>query len=111
MIYSKEHQCRKNRVDKKIVDHKRGGISQKRRGAISPLVRSQVKERSNGLCEVRKRCTGAVALHMAHLQSRNTIEETKADMIRHACYECHSWLDFNADGIRYKKQLRGKDAG
>ena len=106
MMYTKEMQTRKNRVEKPKVNHKRGGISQKRRGAISPLVRSQVKERSKGLCEIRKRCNGALGVHMAHLQSRNTIEETTPEMIRHACYECHSWLDTNDEGIRYKRQLR-----
>lgn len=107
MMYTKEMQLRHNKVKKpKKINHKRGGISQKRRGAISPSVREEVKERSKGRCEVRKRCTGAVAVHMAHLQSRNTIEETNADTLLHACLSCHMWMDTTAEGIKYKRSLR-----
>lgn len=90
----------------KKINHNRGGISQKRRGAISPSVRAEVKERSKGRCEVRKRCNGAVAVHMAHIQSRNTIDATNADTLLHACLACHMWMDTTAEGIRYKRQLR-----
>ena len=107
MMYTKEMQLRHNKVKKpKKINHKRGGISQKRRGAISPSVRAEVKERSKGLCEVRKRCTGAVAVHMCHLQSRNTIETTTAEMILHGCVACHMWMDTTAEGIKYKRALR-----
>lgn len=106
MMYTKEMQTRKNRVDKPKVNHKRGGISQKRRGAISPSVRAEVKARSRGVCEVRKRCNGSEALHMAHTKSRNTIDATTANDLLHACLECHMWMDTTAEGIRYKRQLR-----
>lgn len=89
-----------------LYNNRNGKKTQRMKGAISPSVRAEVKARSRGLCEVRKRCNGAVGVHMAHLQSRNTIEETTADMLRHACLDCHSWLDTNSEGIKYKRQLR-----
>lgn len=101
------------KVDKpEKVKHKRSDKkTQKRRGAISPSVREEVKLRSKGRCEIRKRCTGAPAVHMCHLQSRNTIEETTARMILHGCVACHDWIDKNGDGVKHKKSLREKDAG
>lgn len=113
MIYSKQYQVRKNKVDKptKYINNRKGKKTQRQRGAISPAVRAEVKKRSNGLCEIRKRCTGDVAVHMCHLQSRNSIEATTADMLLHGCVKCHDWLDKTGDGVIYKKSLRRKDAG
>lgn len=96
-----------------LFNDRKGKKTQRMRGSISPSVRSEVKARSGGWCEVRKRCksiTEAVAVHMAHIQSRNTIEETTAGMLLHACYECHYWMDFHPDGIKYKRRLRDEQA-
>ena len=92
--------------ESQLYNNRKGKKNQRMRGAISPSVREQVKARSKGLCEVRKRCNGSPGVHMAHLQSRNTIEETTAEMIRHACLACHQWLDTNDEGIKYKRALR-----
>lgn len=96
---------------KKVTHNRSGKLTQKRRGAISPSVREEVRTRSKGLCEVRKRCTRSVAVHMAHLQSRNTIDSTTALDLLHACVECHMWMDTHEDGIKYKRMLRERDAG
>ena len=94
-----------------LYNNRKGKKTQRMRGAISHSVREQVKARSRGICEVRKRCNGSEALHMAHTKSRNTIDATTPDDLLHACLECHMWMDTTAEGIRYKKQLREKDAG
>lgn len=94
-----------------LTDNRKGKANQRKRGAISPSVRSEVRDRSKGLCEVRTLCKGDEAVHMCHTQSRNTINETTADDLLHGCVKCHLWLDTTAEGIKYKRSLRGRDAG
>lgn len=98
------------KVDKpKKIDHKRSDkLTQKQMGAITPKVRKQVRERSQGLCEVRIKCNGAPAVEQAHLTSRGTIKHrTTAADLRDSCKACHTYLDTTAEGIKYKRALRG----
>lgn len=82
--------------------------TQRQMGNISPKVRKQVRERSQGRCEVMQRCRGAQAMEMAHIVGRKQLtHHTTAEDILHACVECHRWLDNTAEGIRYKRKLRG----
>jgi hypothetical protein len=94
--YSKADQLKGKRIKR----------TQRQRGAISPRVRAEVRERSKGICEVRKRCNGARSVQQAHLRGRRLIEETTADMLLDSCLECHVWLDTTAEGARYKLELR-----
>ena len=94
-----------------LFNNRKGKPNQRKRGAISPSVREEVRNRSKGRCEVRMRCKGAEALEMAHTKSRNTIDATTASDLLHACVECHRWMDTQPDGIKYKRTLREKDAG
>lgn len=93
---TKEQQTAKKRIKR----------TQRQRGDIRPKVRQEVRERSKGICEVRKRCNGAQAVQQAHLIGRRLIEETTADMLRDSCLACHLWMDTTAEGIKYKRQLR-----
>jgi hypothetical protein len=97
LSYTKDQQTKSKRIKR----------TQRQRGAISPHVRQDVRERSKGLCEIRKRCNGAQAVEQAHLQGRRLIESTTPDMLRDVCKECHIYLDESVEGIRLKKQLRG----
>lgn len=82
--------------------------NQRMKGYISTKVREEVKERSEGICEVKKKCTGAFAREMAHITSRKQLNHvTTASDILHSCIECHRWLDGDPEGIRYKKSLKG----
>ena len=89
------------------TERKRVKRTQRQRGSISPKVRSEVRARSKGICEIRTRCNGAQAVEQAHLQGRRLIDATTPEMLRDACKACHVWLDEHPDGIRYKRQLRG----
>lgn len=93
-----------------LFNNRKGKPNQRKRGAISPSVREEVRNRSKGLCEVRKRCAGSQALEMAHTKSRNTIDATTSADLLHACVECHRWMDTQPDGIKYKRMLRERDA-
>lgn len=93
---TKEQQTAKKRIKR----------TQRQRGDIRPKVRQEVRERSKGICEIRKRCNGAQAVEQAHLQGRRTIDATTPEMLRDACKDCHIWLDENPEGIRHKRILR-----
>lgn len=81
--------------------------TQRQMGEISQKVRQEVKERSGGVCEVRRLCKGTQALHMAHITGRKQLNHrTTASDILHACVECHRWLDGTTEGIRFKRKLR-----
>lgn len=83
--------------------------TQRQLGDISPKVRKEVRLRSGGICEVRKRCSGAFAVQMAHIIGRKQLtRKTTARDILDACVECHSWLDETPEGIQYKKSLMNK---
>jgi hypothetical protein len=80
--------------------------TQKQLGEISPAVRAEVRERSNGVCEVQKQCNGSAAREMAHLIGRKQLMwKTTAEDLLHSCVDCHRWLDGTAEGIRYKREL------
>lgn len=86
--------------------HKRFKPSQRMLGAISTKVRKEVKERSQGLCEVRMKCNGSYGVHMAHLTSRKSIKhKTTKDDLKHTCLACHKFLDEDPEGIKYKRRL------
>jgi heterodisulfide reductase subunit B len=81
--------------------------TQRQMGDISPKIREEVKERSQGICEVKRRCIGVMATDMAHITGRKQIKrKTTAEDILHACKECHIWLDETPEGIRYRRKLR-----
>lgn len=82
--------------------------TQRQMGNITQKVREVVKERSNGVCEVRMKCTGARAVDMAHITGRKQINRrTTPEDLLHSCKACHIWLDETVEGIRYKRRLRG----
>lgn len=123
MIYSKEHQCRKNRVDKPKVSHKRGGMTAKQRGSIPPSVRKEVEVRSGDRCErCGKHISQVWTLEMAHIERRWKSEGRIAayDLVR-LCgpstdsTTCHHWADYTRVGrewlLQFQSQLREKDAG
>lgn len=88
------------------IKSKRIKPTQRQLGDISPAVRHEVKERSNGICEVQKRCTGSRGVQLAHLIGRKQlIWKTTANDLRDACIDCHVWLDQTPDGIRHKREL------
>lgn len=83
--------------------------NQRQMGEIRQSVRKAVKQRSQGLCEVRKRCNGDEAVHMAHIIGRKQLKHrTTADDILHSCVSCHKWLDEHPEGIKFKRELRGE---
>ena len=87
--------------------YKRSTGAQRKKGTITPNVREEVRERSQGRCEVSVKCTGAEAVHMAHLIGRRLIEHaTTAEDLLHSCLLCHRWLDMHPEGIRYKRKLK-----
>jgi hypothetical protein len=86
---------------------KRQKLTQKQLGDISANVRAEVHARSGGICEVKRLCTGAVAVEQAHLKGRRIIErKTSAADLRAACKACHDWLDKEPLGIQHKRTLR-----
>lgn len=86
---------------------KRQKPTQKQMGDISANVRKAVRERSGGVCEVRKRCDGATAAEMAHITGRKQISHrTTAEDLLDSCIDCHRWLDGTVEGIKFKKGLR-----
>jgi len=94
------------------TNHRRVKPTQKQLGAISPAVRREVRERSKGICELRVKCRGDKAAHMAHKRGRRRMEhKTTADDLWHVCLACHMWLDFTGDGERFKRSARGQNDG
>lgn len=91
--YSKSYQTRGKRVKQ----------TQRQKGEISLSARVEVKERSNGACEI---CDRQRATQMAHITSRKKIghKTTSQDLI-HTCVECHQWLDQTTEGKQFKKNL------
>jgi len=90
-----------------LSHHKRGGLTQKQMGDISDAVRKEVRERSGGMCELRIRCHGSLAVQQAHITGRKQLtHKTTAEDLKNACVACHNWLDETPDGIRYKRQLK-----
>lgn len=90
-----------------LAHHKRSGPTQRQMGDIRPKVRKEVRNRSDGICEVRVKCLGARAVQQAHITGRKQItHRTTADDLLDSCLECHKWLDETPEGIRYKRKLQ-----
>jgi len=93
-----------NPVSKKSqLFNKRVKPNQRQMGAISNIVREQVLERSDGICE---RCKEQRAVQMAHIIGRKQIKHvTNRNDIIHVCVPCHKWLDETKEGIKYKREM------
>lgn len=77
--------------------------TQRQKGNISRIVRNNVHERSNSVCE---RCKSQRATQMAHLIGRKHIDHVTSEKdLLHLCVSCHIWLDQTEDGINYKRWL------
>ncbi|MVP00382.1 hypothetical protein EDM21_12750 [Paenibacillus sp. N10] len=95
--YSKEKQIKSRRIKP----------TQRQMGEISPKVDRELKERSQDICEVQKRCNGARAIERAHITGRKQLSHrTRAVDLLHACKPCHTWMDESVEGIRFRKALR-----
>jgi len=95
--YSKEMQL----YDKPVK------LSQKQMGDISHSVDRQLKERSDGKCEIREKCSGARAVVRCHTTGRRIIpRKTTVDDLFHGCAACHVWFDETVEGIRFKRRVR-----
>ncbi|MCY9708709.1 hypothetical protein M5X05_31620 [Paenibacillus alvei] len=82
---------------------KRMKLTQKQMGDISPSVDAELKERSNGICEM---CGKARAVERAHLTGRKQLDwKTKVTDLLHLCMKCHDWLDETPEGIRFRKLI------
>lgn len=81
--------------------------TQKQKGDISTKVDRELKERSGGVCELRRTCHGNKAVERSHTMGRRIIpHKTTVDDLFHACKLCHIWLDETPDGIRFRKRVR-----
>lgn len=84
--------------------------SQRQMGAITPKVDRQLKVRSGGICELRKRCDGAFAVQRAHITARGKLKRrTTVNDLLHCCLDCHNFLDRTVEGIRYKRELSARE--
>lgn len=81
--------------------YKRYKPTAKARGAISPKVRSELKQRSGGQCE-RQGC-GNEAVHAAHVTRRWKLERTEVHNVLHLCLTCHIWADQTVEGRAWLK--------
>ncbi|OXM83999.1 hypothetical protein [Paenibacillus rigui] len=80
--------------------------TQRQMGSISPKVDKQLKERSEGICEL---CTAAKAVQRAHITGRKQIDHrTTVDDLLHVCLPCHKWLDESVEGIKHKRKLQAE---
>ena len=92
----------------KPTKSKRVKPTQRQMGAISANVRKAVKERSQGICEVKVCCNGHRAVQQAHITGRKQLTaRTTAEDLLDSCIACHKFLDETPEGIRYKRKLRG----
>ena len=81
--------------------------TQKELGAINQKVDRALKMRSGGHCELKKKCTGAMAVQRAHITARGKLtSKTTVDDLLHTCVSCHQWLDGTPEGIQYKRSLK-----
>lgn len=91
-----------------LKHHKRVKLTQKQKGDISAKVDKELKERSNGVCEL---CRGARASQRAHITGRKQIDhKTTAFDLLHVCVRCHIWMDETPEGIRFKRELKERIA-
>ena len=113
-MYSKEMQTRKNRVDKKIINHKRGKLRRSTISNLSAKEDKRLKERSNGVCE---KCDRQRATERAHIERRHnhSVKPVAEDFV-HLCTACHDWCDESGEVgrtwlLQFQSELREKDAG
>jgi hypothetical protein len=86
--------------------HKRYKPRSRTRGAISPKVRKELKERSGGICE---RCNAAQAVHAAHLTRRWLIEtRTTVNDLSRLCVPCHINADQTKEGREWLEWFKSK---
>lgn len=76
--------------------HKRNKPLARTRGAITPKIRKQLTERSQGACERCKR--QGVPLQAAHTIRRWQLERTTTSVLAHLCLPCHLHCDNTAEG-------------
>lgn len=82
-------------------------LSQRQLGEITSKVRKEVRTRSSGICEVKKRCNGAMAVQQAHIIGRKQLKtRTTANDLLDSCLACHKFLDETPEGIIYKRSLK-----
>lgn len=90
----------------KQTQSKRVKLTQRQKGDIDSNVRKEVRERSEGICEVRIKCAGARAVQQAHITGRKQIDhKTTALDLLDSCLTCHKYLDENQEGIRTRKLI------
>ncbi|MEC0084340.1 hypothetical protein, partial [Paenibacillus alvei] len=77
--------------------------TQKQKGDISPSVDAELKDRSQGICEL---CGKKRAIERAHLTGRKHLEwKTKVTDLLHLCTDCHDWMDEKPEGIRFRRMV------
>jgi len=90
----------------KFVFNKSQKLSQRQLGEISTKVDKQLKRRSEGICELQERCTGAFAVQRAHITARGKLTaKTTVNDLLHVCLPCHFWMDREPEGIQFKRKL------
>lgn len=67
-------------------------VSRKRKPDITSSVRQQVRERSEGTCEVQAQGCKARAIEMHHRKRRSQGGEHVALNLIHACTSCHGLI-------------------
>src|SRR5690242_19841858 len=82
-------------------------LSQRELGEISTKVDKQLKRRSEGICELQEKCTGAFAVQRAHITARGKLtSKTTVNDLLHVCLPCHIWMDQCPEGIIHKRSLK-----
>ena len=82
-------------------------LTQKMMGNISQKVDKQLKRRSEGICELQEKCTGAFAVQRAHITARGKLTaKTTVNDLLHVCLPCHHWMDRCPEGIIHKRSLK-----
>jgi hypothetical protein len=90
----------------KFLYNKPVKLSQKQLGDISKTVDKQLKRRSEGICELQEKCTGAFAIQRAHITARGKLTaKTTVNDLLHVCLDCHIWMDREPAGIEFKRKL------
>lgn len=128
MIYSKQHQVRKNKVEKQKLKHKRNKPRLRDRGLVRPEVYAAAYEAAGGRCERCGYVDGSFdpsgqkwGLEAAHAVRRRHLNETTPDDLIMLCGPstntgtCHNFADYTRDGrqwmVAYQKQRRERNAG
>lgn len=86
--------------------HGRNKPLARNRGAITPKVRKELLERSQGACERCKR--QGVPLQAAHTTRRWQLERTTSSVLAHLCVPCHLHCDNTKDGREWLTAFQNK---